>query len=338
MTALKGDAIDRFIKRPDKAIIIIYGADHGRVVETSKKIRVTLGASGDAFNEITLDASTLTADPARLKDEAQTMSMFGDKRLIRVLADTANLTASVSLLMDLAHNDSITIIEAGDVKPTAPLVALIEKSPHAVSIRCFSETIVDLSRRIDQEVANAGLVIKRDAKELLLTQLGADMALSSREIEKLLLYMHGQSEITVADVRASLADASSLTIDDIMDASFNGQPDAALSELTKALESDESPVFIHMMLVRHAQMLLSGRVKMEKGMAASGAVETMRPPVFFTRKAMIERQLVKHSVASLTDELDKLHHLSSEIRLNARLAHVLLERAILRIALSSKRR
>ena len=62
MTALKGDAIDRFIKRPDKAIILIYGADHGRVFETSKKIRVSLGATGDAFNEITLVTSLNVSD------------------------------------------------------------------------------------------------------------------------------------------------------------------------------------------------------------------------------------------------------------------------------------
>lgn len=338
MTTLKADAIERFIKRPDKAIVLIFGADHGRVLETSKKIRAHLGSNGDVFNEITLDAATLLADPARLKDEAQTLSMFGDKRLIRVQADTANLTPALTLVMEITH-DAMIIIEAGDVKPTSPLCAMVDKSPHAALIRCYTENLSDLSRRIEGEVAAAGLVIKREAKELLLTLLGADMALSSQEIEKLLLLCHGTSEITVQNVRESLADASALTVDDIFDFAFNGQIDAALNELHKALLDDLSPVFIHMMLVRHVQMLLSARIKMETAkFSANGAVEAMRPPMFFTRKATVERQLGKHTVLSLCDEMNKLHHLSSDIRLNTALAPVLLERAILRIALAGKRR
>lgn len=337
MTALKGADIERFVAKPERQvqIVYIYGADGGVVNERAKKIRASYGA-GDDFSQITLDASTLTAYPARLLDEATTISLFGDKRVIRVLAETANISESLQLLLAAPTLEAYVVIEAGDVKPAQAVRSLCEKSPRVIALPCYADGVGELSRLIELEVQAAGLRITQGAKELLLTQLGGDRALSRQEIGKLTLYKMGEGEISEQDVRDILSDASGLVLGDMFDAAFTGKVNVALSELKKALGSDESPVLIQLSLLRQLQALLQMRIKLDKGGSARDIVESAQPRVHFSRKATVEMMLKKWALPAIHEEIEKSYVLMRETRLSTALTPVYLERAILRIGMKSR--
>ena len=70
----------------------------------------------------------------------------------------------------------------------------------------------------------AGLTITPEARELLLSRLGADRALSRSEIEKLALYAGGKGTIEIDDVEAVVGDASELAIDTMIMAAAAAMP------------------------------------------------------------------------------------------------------------------
>ncbi|MEM7567168.1 MAG: DNA polymerase III subunit delta, partial [Pseudomonadota bacterium] len=84
MTALKGAAVERFLKRPDRTLVLLYGNDRGLVSERAEQLaKAFVGSDGEILR---LDAKALQDDPGRLADEAGAISLFGGRRAIRVAA------------------------------------------------------------------------------------------------------------------------------------------------------------------------------------------------------------------------------------------------------------
>ena len=85
MVAVKSGNADAFLAKPDRlpGVVLIFGEDSGLV---SERVRTLIGASvddpDDPFSLVRLDGDEITADPARLLDEAQTIPLFGGRRAV----------------------------------------------------------------------------------------------------------------------------------------------------------------------------------------------------------------------------------------------------------------
>jgi DNA polymerase-3 subunit delta len=86
MTAIRPPALDAFLRKPDPAVValLIYGEDGEAVRELAQRAVTRIaGAHDDPFAVAALGEADLAADPARLADEAQSISMFGGARSLR---------------------------------------------------------------------------------------------------------------------------------------------------------------------------------------------------------------------------------------------------------------
>jgi DNA polymerase-3 subunit delta len=200
MAKLKAHEVDAFLAKsaPGYRIFLVYGPDRGLVSERAKLIAAgTKIPLDDPFSVIRLDASTINSDPARLADEALTVSMFGGDRLVWV-KDAGNEKGLLEALKALTVNalDSVTIIiEADDLKPSSGLRSLCENAQTVMALPCYADDARAIDRLIDTELASAKLTISLDARTLLKNSLGGDRLASKSEIEKLVLYCLGQGRI-----------------------------------------------------------------------------------------------------------------------------------------------
>ena len=77
---------------------------------------VTAATASLFESTIRIDANDAAGDPARLADEAHTISMFGGKRLVWVKGSTQkNLANAVQPLLDAPPEEALVVIEAGDL-------------------------------------------------------------------------------------------------------------------------------------------------------------------------------------------------------------------------------
>jgi DNA polymerase III subunit delta len=82
MTAIKASDVDRFIARPDAAqpIVLIYGPDAGLVRErVDALVRASVDDPNDPFALARIEGEELSANPARLIEEALTVPLFGGR-------------------------------------------------------------------------------------------------------------------------------------------------------------------------------------------------------------------------------------------------------------------
>ncbi|HKA74246.1 MAG TPA: DNA polymerase III subunit delta, partial [Xanthobacteraceae bacterium] len=155
MVALKGGEIDAFVARPDAArpAVLVFGPDLGLVRERAEAIiRASVDDPRDPFALVRLDGDNVAGDPARLVDEAQTVPLFGGRRAIHLRAGAKNILPAVEALLALTLRDCRVVIEAGDLKRSAPLRVVIERHKAAVALPCYADSERDLARLIDDEM------------------------------------------------------------------------------------------------------------------------------------------------------------------------------------------
>jgi len=327
MTAIKSSDVDRFIARPDpgQPIVLIYGPDAGLVRErVDALVRASVDDPSDPFALARIEGEELSANPSRL--------------VVLVKAGSRNIAAALEPVIAAPSDDCRIIIEAGDLKKSAPLRALCEKAKVAATLPCYADGARDLARLIDDELREAKLTIAPDARATLLSLLGGDRLASRNEIRKLTLYAQGKERVELADVMAVVSDASEMALDGVLDAAFAGRTGDTETEFAKARAGGSSPAAILSAAIRHVANLHKMRLAIDGGDSAEFAMTRGAPPVHFTREKLVGEALRAWSAPRLLRAMAQLAEASLEARRNAPLADTIAQRILLALAVNARRR
>ncbi|MFZ1920609.1 MAG: DNA polymerase III subunit delta [Xanthobacteraceae bacterium] len=338
MVAVKAADVDAFVARADPArpVVLVFGPDAGLVSErVIAMVRASVDDVNDPFALARLDGETLTAEPARLVEESQTMPLFGGRRAVWVKAGAKNITPAVEALLTVARPDCRVVIEAGDLRRNAPLRVLCERAKNAAALPCYADNERDRARLIDDEMRAAGLTLTPEARALLVPLLGGDRAASRSELRKLTLYAGTQGRLDVDDVTAVVSDASGLALEDIADTAFAGRPAELETLLAKARTAGTSAGSLLFNAQRQLALLHRWRIAIEDGAPLS--VDAVQPSVHFRRKALVEAALKTWNVARLTAAMADLAAAVLESRRRPALADTIAERALLVVATQARR-
>jgi DNA polymerase-3 subunit delta len=232
--------------------------------------------------------------------------------------------------------DTVIVIEGGDLQKSSPLRTLCERSQKALALPCYADTGRDLGAVVEETLKSNGFSIARDARTALIASLGGDRLATRGELAKLMLYAHGQREITLEDVDAIMSDVSSLAMDAVIDAAFGGEGTGLeIGSRRLAAEGVHASVLLGAAL-RHALMLLTARLTVEEGRSIPAVMEGMRSP-HFRRKPLVERHLQRWTSESLKAAIGLLQASLLETRRMADLDDTIAAKALLDIARAARR-
>ncbi|GLK68855.1 DNA polymerase III subunit delta [Hansschlegelia plantiphila] len=340
MVAIKASAVDAFLSRPqaDAYAVLLYGPDAGLVAERAAKLAArAVENSDDPFALIRLDGDELAGDPGRLADEARTIALFGGKRAIRVRVGGRAIVSAVEALLSGPPPESLTVIEAGDLKKNAPLRALCEKHAHAAALPCYADEAAGRERLIDEEMRAANLTISPDARSLLSAHLSADRLAAREEVKKLCLYAMGAGRIEPDDIVAVIADAGEVGMDEAVDAAFSGRA-ADTAAALRSLRTGGTPTSVVLMAaLRHALALHKMRGDFDGGRSARSVVESAGGAIHFRRKESFERALSRWTSQRLIEAVTRLADAVTLSRKSAAIGEAASERALLAIASEAAR-
>jgi DNA polymerase III subunit delta len=309
MVAVKSHEADAFLRSlsPKISALLFYGPDEGLVLERAQAAAAAAAKATNPPGEILrLDDLDLEKEPDRITVELTTISMFGGRRIMRVNASRRVTAATIAPLLSGPPLEGLLIIEAGNLKPDEGLRGLFEKLPAAAAVACYADSERDLEAVLRATLKACNLDIADDARQLLLSRLGADRGQSRSEIEKLALYCLGKQRIDVADVEAATGDASELALDMVIQAAAAGDAAAALSASERAVAGGESPQALIIATQRYFQRLHRVRTAYE----ATGSMETglraLRPPLHFKIRDTFTRHVNAWPSAKLQRALDRI--------------------------------
>ena len=334
MTLLRGAEQERYLSQPDanRSVVLLFGPDTGRVTERAAKLASHL-SGGDELAVARFEEVELAVEPDRLLNEVYAGSLFTDRRIIRIRAGgNRSIGPSLETVLKDPPEDTWLIIEASDLRKSAPLRRICERSPRAAAIGCYPDNDASLDRLIDTEISSAGASIEPEAKSILVELLGADRAASRSEIQKLCLFVGSGGMITAEAVANAVGDGAVLAIEQTVDAVALGDHSVLDRGVRRLLAAGTAASTIGAAAERHFVQLHWLRSRMENGKSISAVIQTLRPPVFASRKAILERQLRLWRIDDLNEVLSRLQHAMIESRLHPSVGTAAVSRALIGIA------
>jgi DNA polymerase-3 subunit delta len=338
MVAIKNQDVEKFLARPDPArpVVLVFGPDAGLVSErVNALVKASVDDVNDPFSLVRLEAEDLSANPARLVEEAQTIPLFGGRRAVWAKAGSRNIAPAVEAVLALPTSECRVVIEAGDLRRKAPLRVVSERAKNAAALPCYADTERDLGRLIDTEMRDADLALKPEARAMLIPLLGGDRAASRSELRKLTLYARGRGEVDVDDVTAVVSDASALALDDLVDTAFAGRPSDLEAQLAKVRAAGSPVGSIFFAAQRQLAQLHKWRTAIEGG--AHFSLDSVQPPLHFRRKPLVEAALKQWNAARIAAAMAELADAVLASRKMPALADTIAERALLSLAVRARR-
>jgi DNA polymerase-3 subunit delta len=340
MVAIKAAQADKFVQSPDKVVaaVLIYGPDTGLVAERARVLAAAFAkrAGGDA-EIIRVEESDLDKDPDRLQIELQTIPMFGGGKVVRT---TAGRKINAALFKDVFASGQPTaalVCEAGNLKASDAIRKLFESTEFAAAVACYADSDRDIAQLATEMTAAAGLSLSKDNLDLLAARLGADRALTRSEIDKLILYCTGKKEISADDILAIVGDATETGLEEIAVAAANGEPEKVVADFDRAINAGENPQTVILIALRYFQRLHRLSAQVDQGKSAEEALRSLRPPVHFSVRDALARQVRMWSTAALGDALERLDQAQLQARLKGGMDDTLGERVLFNLASHARR-
>jgi DNA polymerase III subunit delta len=339
---VKAGDVERSLAKPPSGLIaaLVFGPDAGLVHERAERLaRTAVADLADPFRVCDLEESALTSDPARLADEAASISMLGGRRVVRVRGGNA-LAKIFEAFLDAPKGDALVVVEAGDLAKSAALRALFEDKDreNVIAIACYPDTQRDLSDIVRSALKDEGLAISAEALEDSVSRLGSDRGVTRRELEKLALYARGQKSVSLEDVRAVLGDEAEVRVEQVCDAAGEGDLPRLDLALERLWSSDTNPSQILRAAMGHFQRLLQVKLAHERGESVDAAMKRGWPQIHFSRTTSFKAQVARWSEARLLDAGDLLLETEALTRTTGVPAEAATARALFNVAAMAKKR
>ncbi len=335
--------IDAFLKKPDSAIpvVLVYGPDEGLVRERADMLaRVVTPDLKDPFMVADILPEQLRATPSLLTDEAQSLSMLGGRRVIRVHATAAEgdmlktvETAVSDLLAVVNAQDNYVIIEAGDLGPSMKLRKACEDAKTAVALPCYVEDERDLTKLIASALKEQNYSIDGDALSYMAGNVVGDRGVVRGEIEKLVTYMGPENRVVrFEDVVACIGDSADLSMDLLAQRVASGRFAEAERVLKSLLADGTSFVVMTRVLQNYFLRLHVTRARMDKGDTADAAMTKLKPAVFWKQKDAFTAQLASWRTPQLEAALSLIMSAEFKCKQTGSEPELILSRALLALS------
>jgi DNA polymerase III subunit delta len=271
-------------------VLLLHGNDQSASRDLAGQIVAGMAASGVGITE--LIGAALKDDPQALLGAVTSLSMFGDRELLRIDGlDDDGLAAVEALLAGPAGHPVLAV--AGQLKKGSKLLALAEKSTDVAACVQYEASLRDAPRLLADMATPLGLRLDREVAEALFEACEADRLVMRRELEKFALYKDADTaapqRLTMDNLGALgavsgeadlFAPVAAVTTGDMAEAAdlIGRLPDGVAIVLLRALER------------RFAQLALL-RVEVDAGASPSSVVDALGRAIFFKEKPIIIKAL-----------------------------------------------
>jgi DNA polymerase-3 subunit delta len=238
------------------AVYLVSGDESLLVGEATDAIRAAARAAGHAERRVFFIDRSFAWD--ELRQEAQSLSLFADRRLFELRMPTGKPDKGAEILLDLANRpppDVICLVIADklDKKSSdAPWVKAFEKRGVWVQVRPVETAALPAWLRT--RAAALGVLIDPEAAQLIVERVEGNLLAAKQELEKLVLLADGK-RIGPALVLGSVGDNARYDVYQLSEAAAAGDAQRALRILLGLKSEGIEPTLILWALTRELRGL-----------------------------------------------------------------------------------
>ena len=324
---------------PSIRLYLLFGPDEAASRALSARLGLALGAEAE---RIDLTSQMLKGDPARLADEAASISLFGTKRWIRIEPTTDDAVDAIGALLAAPAAGNPVAAVAGALRKDSKLLKLVQGSKAAIAHASYLPEGRDADQLVTGMGRELGLQLRPEVARRLASATGGDRALIAGELEKLALYLDAAPdrlrpvEHDVLDELGAASEEGDLSR--LSHAVFGGQPAQTDAELARLAGEGIEGITVLRALGRRALQLAQLRGAMAQGESIDRVMETAGRAIFWKEKEQIVQELGRWTPERLATAVQRLAEAERQVKAPGYPGHALVDEELFVISRAAERR
>jgi len=306
MQKLYANQLEQHLTGPLASCYLLFGEEPLQKLEAIDAIRAAAKQQGYG------ERISLTADAQfdwnELSNELQAMSLFAERRLIEVELSQQKLSPAANeqlkALPQQLHNDIILLIHGERSHSDVSKLAWFKQlQTQAVQIPIYPLDERQSLQWLRDRVRQLQLQLSTEALALLQQHCAGNLLAARQELEKLALSQLAQP-IDAAQLNQFLADHSSFSVFQLVDAILQGQLDIALHRLQRLCQQDTEAVIIAWQLQKEVLQLRQLSLAQQQRQALEATFKQLA--IWPKRQSLYQQALQRLSLAWLEYLLQEL--------------------------------
>jgi DNA polymerase-3 subunit delta len=300
--------IEKALRAPsDWRLFLVYGPDEAG----SRALAKLAGASaGEGAERVELTGAELRSDPARLADEAASISLFGGARYIVVEPAGDECIAAVEALLEAPAAGNPVVLLAGALKPTSKLLKLALAAPAALVHASYTPDAPEMERLVQDMARAEGLIVRPDVARRLADACAGNRAVLGQELGKFALYVGAAPErplpLDHEAIDAVGASAGEGDLSRLVDSVSGGRPELLSGELARLSSEGVEGIPLIRAVLRRMSMLSRLRGHVERGNSVDAVMASHGKALFWKEKPAVAQQLGRWRAELLAKSVSRL--------------------------------
>lgn len=300
---------------PDLRFILLYGPDEAGSRALARLLAAGAGAGAE---RVDLNGVELRGDPAKLADEAASMSLFGSARYIVVEPAGDECIAAVQALVDAASAGNPVALVAGALKPASKLLKLALAAPCALAFASYVPEGREAVQMIQELGRELGLNLSHEVARRVAQSTGGNRAIIVQELSKFALFLDAEPE------RAQPLDEDTLVaigaaseegdLSRLVDSVGGGDVKALEAELLRLAGQGVDGIMLLRAVLRRMMLLARLRSGVESGNSVSAVMASEGKSVFWKEKDAVAAQVVRWRSDLLAKGLGRLLEAERQVK------------------------
>ena len=300
--------IERALREPGQIrFFLLHGPDESGSRALVRMLAETLGAEAE---RVELSGSELKADPARLADEAASISLFGGARYIQVEPAGDEALAAVEALLEAPAAGNPVLLIAGGLRPSSKLLKLALDSKAAMAFASYAPEGRDADRLVLDMARERGLIVRPDVATRIAEASAGNRAVLALELDKYALYLDASPEGPQAldhdAVDALGAGGGEGDLGKLAESVAGGDQDLLQAELTRLAGEGVEGISLVRAALRRMLLLARLRAEVERGNGVDAVMASQGKSLFWKDKDSVKPQLSRWRSAALARAIARL--------------------------------
>ncbi len=322
----------------DIRFFLLYGPDESQSRDLAARLAKRLGPDAE---RIDLSGPALKADPARLADEAASMSLFGGARHIRVEPAGDEIMEAIEALLEAPSTGNPVAIVAGALRKDSKLLKLALADPAAMAFASYLPEGVDADRLAATIAREHGLRIEPEIVQMLAASTGGDRALMTREIEKLALFADATpgspAALDMEMFEQISADSGEGSLARLVEIVMSGRSEAVSAEVARLAVDGVEGIAILRPLLRRLLLLAQLRSQIDTGDSIESVMGTAGRAIFWKEKAVVSSQLTRWDGEKLATAIARVLAAERQVKASGSAGPILVDVELIAIARAAAR-
>lgn len=312
---LNSNQLSKQLANSLSSVYVVAGDEPLLCMEAVDNIRSAAKATG--YSERLIFNVETNFDWSVLSEEAASLSLFAEKRILEFRLKTAALSDKGEAILNYIANppqDTLLLVIAPRLDTKLKWVKTLLESSICQVIQIWPVEASQLPQWIRQRLTDLGLSITTEALELFSLRVEGNLLAAAQEVEKLKLLMGSETAVSVEHIQAMVVDSARFDIFGLVDMALQGDASHSLRMLLGLKAEGAAETLILWTLTKEVRALMTLSQLITQGIPLERAFSQVKPPIWSKRQGLFHKALGRYTSAQWGELLLKAQLVDAQIK------------------------